>query len=159
MIHPSAILVWVLGLLAVVAASPFSQSTSSDVTELAGGGSFQLVFGEMLGNRFWWLFQGPLGVAVKLCDFDERFKLIKLWPHPKPANVDSPPFPTSDLFKVDIEHHVNCWYVNDGTGEMGHIQCNIPSGTWHDFKRDLQWNNPTENCKGKRMKRAYYAEY
>ncbi|CAI9628926.1 unnamed protein product [Alternaria burnsii] len=92
MIHLSTILVWVFGLLAVIAASPISQPTPSDITERANDSSLQLVLGEMLGNHFWWLFQGPQGIAVDMCGLDEQFELLKLWPHPGTANIDSPPF-------------------------------------------------------------------
>jgi hypothetical protein len=75
-----------------ISLSPKGSQASTNTNK--NDSSLQLVFGEMLGNHFWWLFQGPLGIGVDMCGLDEQFELVKLWPHPGTANIDSPPFPT-----------------------------------------------------------------
>ncbi|RYN34022.1 hypothetical protein AA0121_g12427 [Alternaria tenuissima] len=113
----------------------------------------------MLGNHFWWLFQGPRGIGVDMCGLDEQFELVKLWPHPGTANIDSPPFPTKITVKVRYDGRQECSYYNDGKGNAGRLVCADPSPYSTDFKRDPQWDKPTEVCKGKRMHRGYFVEY
>ncbi|KAG9193691.1 hypothetical protein G6011_03726 [Alternaria panax] len=162
MIHLSTILVWVFGLLVAVAASPVAQSPAfGDIQLPEYDGSIQLVLREMLDNNFWFLFQGPFGVAVKLCEHDHRFHSPGMWVHPGPADVNHPPFPTQIEIKVKIGNREDCWYLNDGKGNAGRLQCGYPYDLWYDFKRDPQWDKPTEQCahNGMRAHRAFYVEY
>ncbi|KAI4651191.1 uncharacterized protein J4E79_009390 [Alternaria viburni] len=133
--------------------------------------SIQILLAGYGASKWWQIYQGPLGVPVKLCVDDGRFKdavideeKFEKDMYQNDANIHDPPYVTAGKkWPLKIDGEEDCSFESSANSP-GFLKCG--GGLELDFAADPQKGDKTVTCgavQGRldnvRLHRAWYVEY